>query len=153
MCLDKITIECFFPFKVFIEICTGVCEHWTKAFQRDKFTMGQIMKLQQIFYSHRKKSKMLSFWSIVRLIQYITGLDLKAKDTLRRNSLSLWIMGKKFLFAKISKSIFGITKHRVAYVMDRLFYTAQFPIKNVVETTKTVNILHRKSLSTNSFRN
>lgn len=130
-----------------------VCEHWTKAFQCDKFTMGQMMKLHQNFYSHRKKSKMLSLWSIVQFIQYITGLDLKAKDKLRQNSLSLWILGKKFPLTKISLSIFGITKHRVAYVMDRLFYTAQFPIEKRGGNHKDRKYSALKEYTTNSFRN
>ncbi|CAH2096686.1 unnamed protein product [Euphydryas editha] len=106
-----------------------VCEHSTKAFQCDKLTMGQMMKLHQNFYSHTEKKDqdaLILKYCTINPVHHRPGF--KGQRQTATKFAVIVDSGKKIPICKnLFLSIFGITKHRVAYVMNRFFYTAQFP--------------------------
>ncbi|RVE49656.1 hypothetical protein evm_005713 [Chilo suppressalis] len=107
-----------------------VCNHMSKSLQCAKLTMDQIMKLHRNFYARPEKKEqdalILKYCSIQSTANHKTGFK-GQRQTATKYSV-LVDKGKKVpICKKFFLSIFGITKHRVAYVMNRLYYTSEFP--------------------------
>lgn len=85
--------------------------------------MAELKKVQDVFYTHKNKkdqdSLILKYCSI-RPIKRRTGYKGKKQTTIK---YAVFHHNKKVpICQKLFLSIFGITKHRVAYVMNRFFY-------------------------------
>ncbi|CAB3251975.1 unnamed protein product [Arctia plantaginis] len=126
-----------------------VCHHNTPAFKCQNLTMAQMKKIHQDFYSHTNKKdqdaillKLCKIMSANRTSKNHYKYKGKKQTTIKYgvivNKTRIPICNKFFLH------IFGITKHRVAFVMKKFYYTGEVGTEHRGGDRKTAKFADQK---------
>lgn len=105
---------------------TRVCEHDQPAFRCSSIKTTEMLKLHQNFYVHPSKKTqdaiILKLCSIKPIGKRTTSRVTKQTSI----KYSVFVGGSKVpICQKFFLSIFGVTKHRVSYVMKKFFYVGE----------------------------
>lgn len=106
-----------------------VCTHNSKALKCATLTIAQLKQLQEIFYKHQNKKDQDSLilkYSSIEPVKRRVGFNGVKQTTIK---YGVFVRNVKVpICQKLFLSLFNVTKHRVAYVMNRSFHAGDIII-------------------------